>query len=766
MRLVDVQNTQKSVIVNRELMDAVPTARNYSGMAALIQGVRMSNTDVGGNQQMEQIYMTVNGSRQTDTTVQVDGLNLNSLMNDGQVQAYYSDAAMAETTYQTSGITADVSTGGVRINLTPKDGGNVFSGQAFVGGTDGSWQANNVTDELQARGLRTGSRVAKIADVNIGIGGPIMRDKLWFFASWRRIATDSVIPGSYFANTGEVGTGVEEQWIMNNMLRLTWQVNQKNKFSAYYDRYPKFKGHETIVGAVAEWDSASGRRDPQHAIYYTSQAKWTSILSSKLLLETGFSTNVEYLYIGYQPGVQKQRNSPEWFNTIGKSDVLSLRAYDGRITPANGIDPKVYNVTSQVSYVTGSHALKTGVNWTFGNYVLEYDINGDLVQLYRNGVPDAVRVYNTPVRGNEYLNGNIGMFVQDSWTLDRMTLNLGVRFEHFTARIKNQTAGAGRFAPERSFSEVTGMPNWFDVAPRLGVSYDLFGNAAHRAQSDLRPLHGGPDHRIPGPLQPAAAPERHAHLEGYQRRQPRTGQRDRSQQQRRVRLGGADTAARPRHPPRVRPRVHRLGPARSEAGPVGDRRLLPPRRLQPAADAEQRLVAQRLHHRTGGEPARRIDPARLQPRPLETRQRGPHRLQLNRLKPAQPHLQRRPAGVQRQAGRRPVLRRLDGRSTAWILAATPSRATRVATPARRPSPPTMRRSPIVIGAIRASSTCPGSTKSSLQGRTGSRGTSRSTSRSRATTGCRCSRAGTCRPPRDTQRIAWRPAAPASWSCRT
>ena len=192
--LVDVLNTQKSVVVNRELMDAVPTARNYSGMAALIQGVRMSNTDVGGNQQMEQIYMTVNGSRQTDTTVQVDGLNLNSLMNDGQVQAYYSDAAMAETTYQTSGITADVSTGGVRINLIPKDGGNVFSGQAFVGGTDGSWQANNVTDELQARGLRTGSRVAKIADVNIGIGGPIMRDKLWFFASWRRIATDSVIP--------------------------------------------------------------------------------------------------------------------------------------------------------------------------------------------------------------------------------------------------------------------------------------------------------------------------------------------------------------------------------------------------------------------------------------------------------------------------------------------------------------------------------------------------------------------------------------------
>jgi len=475
--VVDVQNTQRQVVLNRELMDAVPTSRSYSGLAALMPGVRMSNTDVGGNQQMEQIYMTVNGSRQTDTTVQVDGMNLNSLMNDGQVQAYFSDAAMTEVTYQTSGVTADVSTGGVRINMIPKDGGNRFSGQAFVGGTNEAWQANNVTDELRARGLTRGSRVAKITDFNVGVGGPIKKDKLWFYASWRRIATDSVTPASYFASTGEVGTGVENQWIMNNYARLTWQVSQKNKFSVYYDRYPKFKGHEAIAGFVSEWDTASGRRDPGHAIYYTGQAKWTSTLSSKLLLETGYSTNVEYLFIGYQPGVQKERNTPDWFTTIGKQDLLTLRAYDGRISPANGIDPKAYTISSQMSYVTGSHALKGGFNWTYGDYVLEYDVNGDVVQLYRNGVADSVRVYNTPVRSNEYLNANLGMFVQDAWTMNRMTLNLGLRFERFVGQIKDEFSGSGRFAPERTFAAQTGLPSWFDMAPRLGVSYDLFGNA-------------------------------------------------------------------------------------------------------------------------------------------------------------------------------------------------------------------------------------------------------------------------------------------------
>ena len=91
-------------------------------------------------------------------------------------------------------------------------------------------------------------------------------------------------------------------------------------------------------------------------------------------------------------------------------------------------------------------------------------------------MPDSVRVYNTPVRANEYLNANLGMFVQDAWTINRMTLNMGVRFERFVGQIKDQNVGAGRFAPERNFSEVTGLPSWFDVAPRLGVSYDLFGN--------------------------------------------------------------------------------------------------------------------------------------------------------------------------------------------------------------------------------------------------------------------------------------------------
>jgi hypothetical protein len=476
--VVDVQSTQRTQVLNRDLLDALPTARNYSGLAALMPGVRMSNTDVGGNQQMEQIYMTVHGSRQTDTTVQVDGLQMNSLMNDGQVQAYFSDAANAEVTYQTSGAGADVSGGGLRINMIPKEGGNRVSGSVFAGGTSGTWQSNNVTEALRARGLVSGDRVDHISDYNYGIGGPIRQDRLWYFHTFRRIATNEVVANNFYSDGRP---GIEDQWIYNIMLRLTWQMTPKNKITAYYDRYPKFKGHE--MGALTDPETAASRRDWNHAIYYTGSVKYTSTVTSRLLLEAGYSTNVEYLYIGYQPGIHKARGTPDWFQQIGHIELVGAGVttpyalWNGLSFPAIGIDPKKYVISTSASYVTGSHNFKAGFQWGFGSDVWEYDMNGDLTQRYRNGVFDSVTVYSTPIRSEEFLNGDIGIFAQDSWTLGRLTVNAGVRLESFRGQISEQDVAPGRFAPARHFDKQTCMPCWFDVTPRFGVSYDLFGNA-------------------------------------------------------------------------------------------------------------------------------------------------------------------------------------------------------------------------------------------------------------------------------------------------
>ena len=108
---------------------------------AKVVGVALSIPDVGGSRAMQQTYMTTHGMTSANNTVLVDGLMVNGLQTDGQVQSYFNDAMNQEVSYQTSGIGADTSAGGVRLNMIPKEGGNTFSGAFFSSWRDGRWQA-------------------------------------------------------------------------------------------------------------------------------------------------------------------------------------------------------------------------------------------------------------------------------------------------------------------------------------------------------------------------------------------------------------------------------------------------------------------------------------------------------------------------------------------------------------------------------------------------------------------------------------------------
>ena len=322
--VVDVQNTQRQVVLNRDLMDAVPSCA---------QLLRSGRVDAGRpHEQHGRRRQPADGTdlhdRQRLAPDRHHGAGrrheLNSLMNDGQVQAYFSDAAKAEVTYQTSGVTADVSTGGVRINMIPKDGGNIFCGQAFVGGTDGEWQSDNVTDDLRARGLGRGSRVAKIQRLQLR---PRRPDYAGQAVVLRQLAADC----HRFGHSRQLlqgwqrrdRTGIEDQWIQNQMVRLTWQINQKNKFSVYHDRYPKFKGHE---GSPAT--SPSGTPPPAGAIRNTRsitparpsgpRRSPTGCCSRPAIRPTS-STSTS----ATSPACRRSATPPAWFTTIGKEDIIN-----------------------------------------------------------------------------------------------------------------------------------------------------------------------------------------------------------------------------------------------------------------------------------------------------------------------------------------------------------------------------------------------------------------------------------------------------------
>jgi hypothetical protein len=420
-------------------------------------------------------------------------------MGDGNIQAYNDDALAQQVVFQTSALPAEVAAGGVRVNMIPKDGGNQVRGGGFFGGTASSWQANNLDDELRAKGFRFRNFVDHVQDFNFNIGGPIMKDRLWFFSTARHVSVDegvgnSFYPADYSDSQGiDHKTGdpsIQHQYVRDVLARLTYQMNTKTKISSYLERIWKHKDPELLSGYNPI--TASDIRDPKHALYYVGQAKITSTLTNKVLLEVGYSTNLERLSQRYQPFIQDIADNPftpEWYSTV-THNASNGNVWGAAPGGSTGTYPDRKVFSGALSYVTGSHSLKGGVQWSFGVDGNSQLRTGDLVQNYIDAtgkscnefdrsscVANTVSVYNTPTRYYEYVNRDLGFYVQDTWTMKRLTLSPGIRFENFNATSQGGCRNAGRFTPAFCRDDVQDQPSWNDVAPRIAAVYDLFGNA-------------------------------------------------------------------------------------------------------------------------------------------------------------------------------------------------------------------------------------------------------------------------------------------------
>ncbi len=473
--VVDVTTAAKTSVLNREAIDAIPTGRTIQGMAQLVVGVNLSLPDTGGARAMQQTYMSTHGMTTANTTVLVDGQMTNGLQGDGAIQSYYNDAMNSEVSYQTAGIGAETSSGGVRLNMIPREGGNRFSGDFKAVNRPGAWQSSNLTDRHKARGLNSGNAIDRIVDYSLSLGGPIKKDKLWFFTSARYNSVNNFIANTVMDDGSQ---GLDDQFIKNGMARLTWQVSPRNKISGYFDEIDKFRGHDM----QANYDPETAATEWHSPAYHTTAIKWTSPISSSLFLEGGYSNNTEYYTNQYQTGIEQPRGTAAWFAQAAKNEV-DLGGYT-QAGPTNTTEsPIAFYWNAAATYVKGDHTFKVGANNRQGTFKHTREANADLVQQYRSSstgvrwsVPDSVLIRNSPLAYAERLNRDLGIYVQDSWRINRLTANLGLRWETLNAKVLAGKSPAGRFVPERSFDEIKDVPAWNDFAPRMALVYDLFGN--------------------------------------------------------------------------------------------------------------------------------------------------------------------------------------------------------------------------------------------------------------------------------------------------
>ena len=310
--VVDVQSATRQRTFTQGVMDAIPAGRSHLDLAVLIPGLSASQpgrgalADIGGTNNLQNTSVSIHGGRSGDTRVQIDGVRLGN--SGGEFTNFVPDMGSAqEVAVDYAAITAEQPFGGLRIDIIPRDGGNTFKGMAFVTGVNSSWQGNNLTDELVSRGLPAPNEMKRAYDINPSFGGPIKRDKLWFYSSARWQENENYVAGLYYnANAGD-----PTKWLYvpdtsrraffhldqhSANTRLTWQAAQKHKLAFYYD-------HQWRV-----WDDGRAGVSPESFVNYRfpalnlAQATWTSPLTSRLLLEVKFSNRREAFGNKFPPG--------------------------------------------------------------------------------------------------------------------------------------------------------------------------------------------------------------------------------------------------------------------------------------------------------------------------------------------------------------------------------------------------------------------------------------------------------------------------------
>jgi hypothetical protein len=483
--VVDVQSNVKQQVITREVLDAVPTAKTIQGLGQLVLGVTLNAPDVGGSRAMQQTYFTIRGTGGAQSVVLVDGLVTNGLMGDGAVQAYHNEAMSQELVYQTAGGSAETLTGGITMNLVPKDGGNQFRGGVKWARSPESWQGDNLTDDLKSKGVTGVDRIDHFEEFNVEQGGPILKNRLWFFGAFRRAYYDKPIANTFqtdgslpypqayarcAASPGSCEQGISDEKMSNPVVRLTWQVSERNKLAVYNDRALRLRGH--AMGSLTDPRTASVIWNTPN--FSTGSLKWTSTLSSKLLLEVGTSYNRERYDNLYQPGIFAERGTAAWYRNVRKDDTSTSFLWNASGAQL-GNYPDRYNFQGSISYVSGAHSVKFGVMDQFGFYRRYNNANADLYQTYQNGVPLRVTVLNTPLEVQENLDANFGVYAQDSWNLGKLTVNYGARFDYLKQRIVGQKAQQGRFANIAAYQDIV-LPVWKDFSPRVSAVYNLSGD--------------------------------------------------------------------------------------------------------------------------------------------------------------------------------------------------------------------------------------------------------------------------------------------------
>ena len=487
---VDIQNVRTSRVLTRQVLDSAPIAKNFQALADLTVGVYQTSgprADVGGIKGETYAGLATHGGSIGFTLA--NGMRTNTATNYVTNTRYqHNQLSVQEIVLETGAVSAEQLSGGVNVNMVPKEGGNAFTGTFLGELATKAMQGNNFTDQLKARGLPATGELQKVHDIGFAIGGPLMRDRLWFYTAHRDWGGLESAPGIYRNKfQSQLSPGFEslglryeadlsqqalnDNYTKDNNLRLTWQATASQKIAVY--------------GALQDFCMCplSYQFAPEASYGYhfspnnLFQVTYTMPVSARLLIEAGWTMRKEHHLVDKINGAGDAL--PILERTLGAYGSKWGNSTSSRNSYGDHGNQGQQSTRFAISYVTGSHAFKAGVTTFVGLNNIggpNVDNNSNVQRVLRAGVPEAVNLAAFPHHHVSKVKLDLGIFAQDQWTIDRLTLNLGVRFDFLNGLNPAQTRPAGDFTPAFSFAAVENVPNWKDISPRVGAAYDLFGD--------------------------------------------------------------------------------------------------------------------------------------------------------------------------------------------------------------------------------------------------------------------------------------------------
>jgi hypothetical protein len=512
--VVDTKSTAARTTFDLETLQNLPSARDPWVMLERVPNITMDRINVGGNQSGQQSGYISRGNGTGNNKWSLDGVDITDMSATGASPIYYDFDMLQEMQVTTGGADASQQTGGVGINFVTRSGTNRFKGSGRLLNTNERFQADNVTDEIRAANAGSGAPIQNINDLGLEIGGPIMRDRLWYWGSYGKQdikvgvlnfykkeaqcqptdpATGRPVANNQIARFLDTDTLrsclATDQTLLNNYnWKLTWSPMKDNRFN-FQNTWAEKVRNARDASDTRPLETAYRQKAVDKAFgpfgWETGPSPvWKG--SDQHVFSDRFLAEIQLAHIGNNFTLTFQ--DPEQRNVQPTFDIATSiwgRSFNESVflRPTDSVDLTAsYFLPGAIG---GDHAFKAGyryrwargesISHTGGNAVARFaNANSSCssfsdfcdADLFRDGWTD-------------YALYTHAAYLQDTFTVNRLTLNLGVRWDRQRDEALPTTVAANPLFPSLmpaiEFPGAESGVVWDDISPRLGLTYDLTG---------------------------------------------------------------------------------------------------------------------------------------------------------------------------------------------------------------------------------------------------------------------------------------------------